>query len=124
MRHTPHMRRQVDWTLALLFIEDICHDVKKGSGYILSSTSFQKFSVSPAINDLVDLCPNLWCNNPKATLFLGATFFDLYFSFVLIKNECFICALCGRVTAFYFYHQSTPCKTLCEINKYLPNSLM
>ena len=45
--------------LAFLFIEDIFHEVQKGSGSILSSASSQKFAVSPDINDLVDLCPNL-----------------------------------------------------------------
>ena len=45
--------------LAFLFIEEILHEVQKGSGYIISSTSSQKLAVSPAINYLVDLCPNL-----------------------------------------------------------------
>ena len=45
--------------LAFFFIEEICHEVQKGSGYILSSTSPQTLSVSTANNDLVDLCPNL-----------------------------------------------------------------
>ena len=45
--------------LAFLFIEEILHEVQKGSGYNLSSASSQTFAVSPAINDMVDLCPNL-----------------------------------------------------------------
>ena len=45
--------------LAFLFIGEICHDVQKGYGSILSSTSSQTLAVSPANNDLVDLCPNL-----------------------------------------------------------------
>ena len=45
--------------LAFLFIEEIFHEVQKGSGYILSYTSSQTLSVSPSIKDLVDLCPNL-----------------------------------------------------------------
>ena len=45
--------------LAFLFIEEILHEVQKGSGSIFSSTSSQKLAVSPAINDLIDLCPNL-----------------------------------------------------------------
>ena len=49
------------------------HDVQKGSWYIPSSTSFQTFVVSPSINDLVNLCPNPWCNKSKETFFLGAT---------------------------------------------------
>ena len=44
---------------AFFFIEEILHDVQKGSGSILSSTSSQTFAVSPANNDLVDMCPNL-----------------------------------------------------------------
>ena len=45
--------------LVFLFIEEILHEVQKGSGTILSSTSSQTFAVSPANNDLVDLCHNL-----------------------------------------------------------------
>ena len=75
--------------------------MKKGFGYILSSISCQNFAVSLAINYLVNMCPNLWCNNPKATFFLGAIFVDLDLSFVFTKNECFLCALCGRVTTFF-----------------------
>ena len=45
--------------LAFLFIEEILHEVQKGSGYIFSSASSQTFVVSPAIHDMVDLCPNL-----------------------------------------------------------------
>ena len=44
---------------AFLFIEEILHEVQKGSGSILRYTSSQTFAVSPANNDLVDLCPNL-----------------------------------------------------------------
>ena len=45
--------------LAFLFIEEILHELQKGSGSIISSTSSQTLAVSTAINDLVDLCPNL-----------------------------------------------------------------
>ena len=45
--------------LAFLFIEEILHEVQKGSGSIFSSASYQTLAVSPAINYLVDLCPNL-----------------------------------------------------------------
>ena len=55
--------------LAFLFTEEIWHDVQKGSVYTLSSTSPQIFAVSPANNDLVDLCPNIWCSNSKAIFF-------------------------------------------------------
>ena len=37
----------------------ILHYVQKGSGSIHGSTSSQILAVSPAINDLVDLLPNL-----------------------------------------------------------------
>ena len=45
--------------LAFLFIEEIWHDVQKGYGNIISSTSSQTLAVSPANNDLVDLWPNI-----------------------------------------------------------------
>ena len=61
--------------LAFLFIEEIWHDVQKGSGYILSSISSQTISVSPANNDMVDLWPNLWCDNSRAIFFLAGNFF-------------------------------------------------
>ena len=41
--------------LAFFFIEEILHDVQKGSGYILSSVSYQALAVFPANNDLVNL---------------------------------------------------------------------
>ena len=87
---------------AFLFIEVIWHDVQKGYGFILSSISCRTFAVSPAINDMVNLCPSLWCKNSEATLFLGAISFDLDFSFVFSKNACLLCALCDRVTAYSF----------------------
>ena len=45
--------------LSFLFIEEIGHDMQKRSGSILSSTSSQTLSVSPANNNLVDLRPIL-----------------------------------------------------------------
>ena len=45
--------------LAFLFIEEVLHEVQKGSAYIFSSASSQTLAVSPAIKDLVDLCTNL-----------------------------------------------------------------
>ena len=45
--------------LAFLFIEEILQEAQKDSGSILSSIYFQTLAVSPAINDLVYLCPNL-----------------------------------------------------------------
>ena len=91
--------------LAFLFIEEIWHDVQKGSGSILSSTSSQTLAVSPANNELVDLCSNLWCKNSKAIFFLSSNlfFFDTFWIFP--RNLCSLCAMCGNVTAFLF---STP----------------
>ena len=48
--------------LSFFFMEEICHDVQKGSGYIPSSISYQKLAVSPAKND-------------KAIFFLDGNFF-------------------------------------------------
>ena len=81
------------------------------------------FTVSPAINDPVDLCPNPWCNSTKETFFLGAIFFDFGICFIPPQNACFRFALCGRVTAFSPCIRSTLYKTLGEINNYVSNSL-
>ena len=89
--------------LAFLFIEEILHEVQKGSGYILISTSSQTLAVSPAINYLVDLFPNLWCNNSKAIFFLAGFLFDT--SWIFSVKACFLCALCGNVTALYSFAQ-------------------
>ena len=61
--------------LAFVFMEEIWHDVQKGSGSILISISSQTLAVPPSINYLVDLCPNIWYDNSKATFFLGANLF-------------------------------------------------
>ena len=45
--------------LAFLFIEEILDEVQKGSASIFSSASSQTLAVSPDINYLEDLCPNL-----------------------------------------------------------------
>ena len=89
--------------LAFLFIEEIWHDVKKGSGYILSSISSQKLALSPANNDMVDLWPNLWCNHSRAIFFLAGNFFFFDVSLIFPKNVCFLCTLCGNVTAFFSF---------------------
>ena len=86
--------------LAFWFIVEIWHDVHNRSGSYLSSISCQEFSVSPDCSDLVNLRPHLWCNISKETLFLGIWFCVFDFYFVLIKNSCFLCALCGNITAF------------------------
>ena len=109
--------------LAFFFIEEIWHEVQKGSGSILSSTSSQTFAVSSASNYLVYLCPNLWCSNSKAILFLAGHlfFFDIFLIFPI--KSCFVCALCVNVTSFSSLLWSTQCKTLCEMEKYVLHSL-
>ena len=84
--------------LAFLFIEEIWHEVQKGSGYILSSAYSQTLVVSPANNYLVDMYPNIWYSNSKAIFFLASnlSFFD--FSIIFSINACFLCALCGKDT--------------------------
>ena len=86
--------------LALLFIEEFLHEVQRGSGSILRFTSSQTLAVSPANYDLVYLCPNLLCSNSKAIFFLAGNlfFFDIFLIFHI--KACFLCALCGNVTAF------------------------
>ena len=83
--------------LAFLFIEEILHEVQKGYGSILSYTSSQALAVSPAINYLLDLCPNLWCINSKAIFLLFGFFFEI--SILFSEKACFLTALCGNVTA-------------------------
>ena len=89
--------------LAFLFIEEIWHDVQKGSGYIFSSISSSTLPVSPANNYLVDLWPNLWCNNSTAIFFLTGTLFVFDISLNFPKDEFFLCALCGYVTEFFSF---------------------
>ena len=91
--------------LAFLFIEEIWHDEKKGYGSIISYISYQKLAVSPSNNDLVDMWPNLWCNNSKAIFFLDGIFFVFDISFIFLKNACSPCVLCGNVTAFFSFAQ-------------------
>ena len=89
--------------LAFLFIEDIWHFVQEGSGSILGYTYSQTLELSPSDNYLVYLWPNLWCNNSKSIFFLAGNFFVLETSFISLKNECFPCAICGNVTAFFSF---------------------
>ena len=89
--------------LAFLFIEEIWHDVQKGSGSILSSISSQTIVVSPAKNDLVDLWPNLWCNNSREIFFWAGNLFVFYIYLIFHKNECFLCELCDNVTVSFSF---------------------
>ena len=84
--------------LDFLLTVEIWHDVHKVSGPTLSSMSCKILSVSPSSSDLVNLCPNIWCNNSRYILFLGVFFCGFDLSFVLTKKSCFLCALCSNVT--------------------------
>ena len=57
----------------------------------------------PANNDLLDLWSNLWCNNSKSIFFLDGNLFVFDISIIFPKNTWFLCALCGKVTAFFFW---------------------
>ena len=67
---------------------------------------YAKFNILPNIFSISSYkwsgrsVSQIWCNNTKESLFLCATFLDLAFYF-FTKNECFLCALCGIVTAFF-----------------------
>ena len=74
----------------------------KGSESIFSSISSQELAVSPANNDLMDMWPNLWCNNSKPILFLDGNFLFFDFFHISPKNACFLCALCGKLTTFFY----------------------
>ena len=89
----------------------IWHDVHNGSVSILSSVSFQICSVYPASSDIVDLCPNFWCDNPKENVFLGIWFCAFDFSFIFTKNACFLFVTCVNVTAFCSMSMNNTVKT-------------
>ena len=72
---------------------------KKGSGSIFSFKSSLTLVVSPAKNDLVDFWPNLWCNNYTSMFFLAGNLFFFEISFIFPRKPCFLCELCGKVTA-------------------------
>ena len=109
--------------LVFFFIEEIWHDVQKGSGYILRSISSQTLSVSPANNDMADLWPNLWCNNYKAIFFLDGKIF--VFGIFLSPQNMHVSFVHYVVMYphFFILLQSKPCKTLFGINNHFPNSL-
>ena len=70
---------------AMLFVEEIWHDVQKVSGYILGSASSQTLAVSPANNGLVDMCPNLWYSNSKAIFFFARNLWSMNFSWYFLE---------------------------------------
>ena len=108
--------------LAFLFIVDIWHDVQNGSGYTLSSMFFQTFAVYTASSDLVYLCPNIGCNNPKETFFLGISFCDFFFSFVSTKMNVFFVSCAVMSPRSVCYHKIKQCKTLNEKVRYVLHS--
>ena len=77
--------------------------MQKGSGSILSYISSKTSALPPAKNDLVDLWPNLWCNNSKSIFFLSGDFFFFGISLIFPRNACFLCALCGKVTTLFSF---------------------
>ena len=108
--------------LAFLFIEEIWHDVQKGSGYILSSTSSQTLALSPANNDMVYLCPNLWCSNSKAIFFLAGNLFFFDISLIFLEMHVSFVQCVVMLPHFSYLLRSTPCKNLCEKDKYFLHS--
>ena len=110
--------------LTFLFIEEIWHEVQKGSRYIISYISSQTLSVSPANNYLVDLWPHLWCNWSRSIFCVYGNFFVFDISLISPKNACFLCSLCGNVTALTLFFWCKQYKALFGINNYFPNSIM
>ena len=109
--------------LAFLFIEEVWHDVHKGSRSIFSSTSSQTVAVYPSNNYLGDLCPKIWCSNSKAIFFLAGNLFFLDFSMIFPRNACFLCALCGKVTALFPFAPKYTVQNPFWKYKYVLNSL-
>ena len=108
---------------ACFFVEEIWHEVKKVSGSILSSTSSQTLSVSPDDNDLVYLCPNLWCSNYKEFFFLAGNLFSLTFSWFLLEMHVSFVHCVAKLLHYSSFLKSKPCKSPCEKDKYVLNSL-
>ena len=100
--------------IEFLFIVDIWYDVHNGSRSILISISYQNVSVSTTSSDLVDLCPNLWCNNPKENFFLGIWFCDFDFTFILPKIYVFFVHCAVMSPRSVLYHWRKKWKTLMK----------
>ena len=109
--------------IGFLLIFRIWHYVQKGSGSILISMYFQTIIISLSSGNVVNPCPNLWCNNSRKSFFLGICFNDFGFSLVFTQNECFICALCRNITAFYSISLNKTVNTIFEKGRYVPSSL-
>ena len=126
MSINTHLKSVLDFIavfdLAFLFFVGIWHELQNGSWSTLSSICCQNISVYPYSSDLVDLCPNLWCNNSRDTFFLGIFFCDFDFSFIFTKNECFFvsCAVMSTRSVCYFWIR--PRKIIYEKSRYVPNS--
>ena len=100
--------------LAFLFIEEIWHDVQKGYGSILSSISFQILAVSPDNNYLVDLWPNLWCNNYLKQSSKMVIYFSLTFPWFPPKMHVSFVHYVSKLLRYSPLLQSILCKNICE----------
>ena len=107
--------------LFFLFIMEIWYDVQNGSGFVLSSISCQTFAVSPPSSDLVDLCPILWFNNPKETLFFEI-FLCGFFVLFCFYQKYMIFLWCTVISPrSVWYHWRKLCKILHEKGRYVLN---
>ena len=109
-----------------LFIVKICHDVQKEIVSTLNSMSCQTFTVYTEIIDLVDLCPNIWCNNLKDTFFQEFDFLILTFPSFFLKPKMHVFAVrCAVISPCYVhYHWRKPCKNLYGKYRYVSNQLI
>ena len=95
--------------------------ITKGSGYILSSTSSQTLAVYPSNSNLVDLCPNHWCNNSKGIFYLAGNFFFFDFSMIFPVNHVYFVHCVVMLLHSSPFLLIKPWKTLCEKDKYVLN---
>ena len=78
--------------------------MQKVPGSTLSSMPCQTITVSPEISDLVELCPNILCNNPRNTFSLGICLWVFYFPFIFTKNVCFEKFIMKRSSDWHLNH--------------------
>ena len=82
--------------LAFLFMEEIWHDVEKGSGCLLSSITSQTFGLPPSNNGLVNL---------SGETILKQFFLDHFFwHFLYFPPKCIfpLCTMWSCIRFFYF----------------------
>ena len=104
----------------LLCISDMMW--RMGQDIPLSKCIDKKFTVSPASSDLVDLFPNIRCNN----CFIFRSLL-LWFWLFLHLNQIYIFLSVLRVVMSprsVHYHLKKSCKTLYEKVRHVPNLLM